>query len=218
MRLAQCGVRCRQDNRHDGPAATCGRSCRSARVGDVSAMSAAACQAGRSRRRPAGTFRHPGSDIGEPTGVPAPAPPPCPPPVWTALPRSSSAASARRRWLPRQAAAAPRPAPQGGRSRRRLSTCAPIAGAQPGRVRAGTGDLDCCAGHSLADAAVSESTMQRHTRLRPGSAESFLRRCGARGRGVHLGCAGAPSEGSAWPAAGPARGSPRNRGRPVAFG
>ena len=33
------------------------------------------------------------------------------------------------------------------------------------------------------------------TRLRPGSAESFLRRCGTRGRGVHLGCAGAPSEG-----------------------
>ena len=77
MRLAQCGVRCRQDNRHDGPAATCGRSCRSARVGDVSAMSAAGCQAGTPRRRPAGTFRHPGSDIGEPAGVPPPAPPPC---------------------------------------------------------------------------------------------------------------------------------------------
>ena len=142
MRLAQCGVRCRQDNRHDGPAATCGRSCRSARVGDVSAMSAAACQAGTPRRRPAGTFRHPGSDIGEPTVVPPPAPPPCrhrPPPAWTALPRSSSAASARRRWLPRQAAETPRPAPQSGRSRGRTSTRVPIAGTQPGRDRAGTG-------------------------------------------------------------------------------
>ena len=33
--------------------------------------------AGTPRRRPAGTFRHPGSDIGEPAGVPPPAPPPC---------------------------------------------------------------------------------------------------------------------------------------------
>ena len=39
-------------------------------------MSAAACQAGTLRRRPAGTFRHPGSDIGEPTGVPPPHPRP----------------------------------------------------------------------------------------------------------------------------------------------
>jgi hypothetical protein len=39
-------------------------------------MSAAACRAGTPRRRPAGTFRHPGSDIGESTGVPPPAPPP----------------------------------------------------------------------------------------------------------------------------------------------
>ncbi len=166
MRLAQCGVRCRQDNRHDGPAATCGRSCRSARVGDISAMSAAACRAGTPRRRPAGRFRHPGSGIGEPTGVPPPHPP-CrhrPPPAWTALPRSSSAASARRRWLPRQAAAAPRPAPQSGRSRGRTSTRVPIAGTQPGRDRAGTGDPDCCAGQdSLAGAAAPESIRQRHS-------------------------------------------------------
>jgi len=33
-------------------------------------------------------------------------------------------------------------------------------------------------------------------------------RCGTRGRGVHPGCGGAPTAGSAWPAAGPAHGSP----------
>jgi len=129
-------------------------------------MSAAACRAGTPRRRPAGRFRHPGSGIGEPTGVPPPHPP-CrhrPPPAWTALPRSASAASARRRWLPRQAAAAPRPAPQSGRSRGRTSTRVPIAGTQPGRDRAGTGDPDCCAGQdSLAGAAAPESIRQRHS-------------------------------------------------------
>jgi Phosphatidylethanolamine-binding protein len=130
-------------------------------------MSAAACQAGTPRRRPAGTFRHPGSDIGEPTGVSPPAPPPCrhsPPPAWTALPRSSPAASARQRWWPRRAAAAPRPATQSGRPRSRTSTRVPIAGTQPGRDRAGIGDPDCCAGRdSLAGAAAPESTRQRHS-------------------------------------------------------
>jgi hypothetical protein len=38
MRLAQSGVRPRQDNWHDGPAAARDRSCRSARVGDVPAI------------------------------------------------------------------------------------------------------------------------------------------------------------------------------------
>jgi len=57
-----------------------------------------------------------------------------------------------------------RPAPQGGRSRARTSTRVPIAGTQPGRDRAGTGDPDCCAGRdSLAGAVVPESTRQRHS-------------------------------------------------------
>jgi hypothetical protein len=38
MRLAQSGVRRRQDNWHDGPAAARDRCCRSARVGDVPAI------------------------------------------------------------------------------------------------------------------------------------------------------------------------------------
>jgi aquaporin Z len=45
-------------------------------------------------------------------------------------------------------------------------------------------------------------------RLRPGSGGSFPSRCDARGRGARPGYAGAPSEGSAWPAAEQAHGSP----------
>ena len=58
----------------------------------------------------------------------------------------------------------PRPAPQSGQSRGRTSTRVPIAGTQPGRDRAGTGDPDCCAGEdSLAGAAAPESIRQRHS-------------------------------------------------------
>lgn len=51
MRLAQSGVRRRQDSRHDGPVAARDRSCRSARVGDVPTISAAGGLAGTSRSR-----------------------------------------------------------------------------------------------------------------------------------------------------------------------
>jgi hypothetical protein len=102
-------------------------------------MTAAACQARTSRRRPAFRLRHPG-DIDH--GYLAPRAPALPPsragspghPARVTLPGSPSAVSAR------------------------LSACAPIAGTLPGRLRAGTGDLDCCAGQdSLAGAAVLES-------------------------------------------------------------
>ena len=52
---------------------------------------------------------------------------------------------------------------------------------------------------------------RRGTGVSPASAGSagwFLRRCNAQGRRVRLGCAGVPTAGSAWPAAGPAHGSP----------
>ena len=66
MRLAQSGVRLRQEGRHDGLAAARGRSCRSARVGDVPAVSGTEAGAGRRRDARQADFGISGSNIEEP--------------------------------------------------------------------------------------------------------------------------------------------------------
>jgi hypothetical protein len=55
---------------------------------------------------------------------------------------------------------------------------------------------------------VTHGGARARARPRPGSAGSCPRRSGTRARGAHLGCGGGPIAGSAWPAAGPAHGSP----------
>jgi hypothetical protein len=54
---------------------------------------------------------------------------------------------------------------------------------------------------------VTPGVVRASARLRPGSGGSFPRRCGGQGRGVRLGCAGAPTAGFVQRAVGPARGS-----------
>ena len=115
VRLAQSGVRLRQGNRHDGPAAARGRSCRSARVGDVPAVSGT--EAGPGCRRdarqadcgiPAATSRSPGYLTPRLSLFCLPSPAGSPDRRARITP---SPASTRPCWLPRQAAAAPPPAP-----------------------------------------------------------------------------------------------------------
>jgi len=66
MRLAQSGVRRRQDNRHDGPAAARDRSCRSARVGDVAAIKRRLAAYRATTRSPASTSSKPSAPAGGP--------------------------------------------------------------------------------------------------------------------------------------------------------
>jgi hypothetical protein len=72
VRPAQPGIRRGQDDRHDGPASARDRSCRSARVGDVPAISDAACLAGRRRNARQADFGIQTVPIGEPKGISPP--------------------------------------------------------------------------------------------------------------------------------------------------
>ena len=103
-------------------------------------MSAAACQAGTSRRRPAGTFRHPGSDIGEPRGIPPPRPRPAaiarrqprPPSPDHHRRRQRDCAGCRARRAPRRRRRAAGRA--GGRARAPRSRALSLGGFGPGPV------------------------------------------------------------------------------------